>query len=79
VSFGPADGPDPDYPQVMSESTQFFFNVTTGQVEELANKNQSKDLLGPYPTREAAAAALQTARQRTEKWDEDDRRWREGD
>jgi hypothetical protein len=58
---------------------QFFYNVRTGQVEELEKKSQSKDLLGPYPTREAAAAALETARKRTEEWDEEDRRWREGD
>lgn len=63
----------------MSEPTQFYFNTRTNQVEELATKSQSKDLLGPYPTREAAAAALDTARSRTEAWDEDDRRWREGD
>jgi hypothetical protein len=63
----------------MSETTQFFYNVTTGQVEELANRGQSKDLLGPYPTRAAAAAALATAKQRTEQADEEDRRWRDGD
>ena len=63
----------------MSETPQFFFNTATGQVEELTKKSQSKDLLGPYPTREAAAAALDTARARTEQWDEDERRWREGD
>lgn len=63
----------------MTEAPQFFYNVTTGQVEELASKGQSKDLLGPYPSREAAAAALDTARQRTESWDEDDRRWNQGD
>ncbi len=63
----------------MSEGAQFFYNVSTGQVEELDKKGQSKDLLGPYPTREAAAAALETARQRTEDWDEDDRRWKEGE
>ena len=61
----------------MSEGPQFYFNTRTGQVEELQKKSQSKDLLGPYPTREAAAAALRTARERTEAWDEDDRRWRE--
>ena len=69
----------------MSDSTggaqgkQFFFNTATKQVEELETRGQSKDLLGPYPTREAAAAALETARQRTENWDEEDRRWRDGD
>lgn len=59
----------------MTEATQYFFNVSTGQVEELATKGQSKDLLGPYPTREAAAAALATAKAKTEAWDEEDRRY----
>ena len=58
---------------------EYYFNTRTGQVEELENKSQSKDLLGPYPTREAAAAALETARARTESWDEEDRKWREGE
>jgi hypothetical protein len=61
------------------EEPQFWFNVSTGQVEETENKSQSKDLLGPYPTRAEAEQALQTARERTEKWDEEDRRWRDGD
>lgn len=61
----------------MTEAPQFFYNVSTGQVEELANRGQSKDLLGPYPTREAAAAALATARAKTEAWDEEDRRYNE--
>jgi hypothetical protein len=59
----------------MTEATQWFFNVSTGQVEELATKGQSKDLLGPYPTREAATAALATAKAKTEAWDEEDRRY----
>jgi len=63
----------------MTEAPQFFYNVSTGKVEELANRGQSKDLLGPYPTREAAAAALETARAKTEAWDEEDRRWKDGD
>ena len=62
----------------MSEQPQFFFNIRTHQVEELANKSRSEDLLGPYPTREAAENALETARARTEAWDEADRRWNEG-
>jgi hypothetical protein len=63
----------------MSDGPQFFYNVRTGQVEELANRGQSKDLLGPYPTREAAENALTTAKQRTEDWDEQERRWKDGD
>ena len=31
-----------------------------------------KDRLGPYPTREAAANALETARRRNEEWDAQD-------
>jgi hypothetical protein len=30
---------------------------------------QAKDRLGPYPTREEAARALETARRRSEEWD----------
>ena len=61
----------------MSQPTQFFYNLSTGEVEELASRGQSKDLLGPYPTREAAAAALALAKKRTEDWDEEDRRWKD--
>jgi hypothetical protein len=78
----PAEGAEPARRttiQIMTEGPQFFYNVSTGQVEELANRGQSKDLLGPYPTREAAAAALETARAKTEAWDEEDRRWNDGD
>jgi hypothetical protein len=63
----------------MSEEPQFFFNIRTHQVEELAKKGQSKDLLGPYPTREDAEHALEIARARTEAWDEEERRWRDGE
>ena len=63
----------------MSEEPQFFFNIRTGAVESLADKSQSKDLMGPYPTREAAERALATAQEKTEAWDEEDRRWRDGD
>ena len=58
------------------EQPQFWFNVTTGQVETEENKSRGEVLMGPYPTFEAASRALQSARERTEKWDEDDRRWR---
>jgi hypothetical protein len=61
------------------EQPQFWFNTQTGQVETDETKGQGKDLLGPYASREEAAQALDRARQRTEAWDEEDRRWREGD
>ena len=53
----------------------FFYNTATGAVEELENKSQVKDLLGPYATRAEAEHALETARARTEAWDREDADW----
>ena len=61
------------------EQPQFWFNTRTNTVESEYDKSQSKDLLGPYPSQAAAEQALATAQRRTEDWDEEDRRWREGD
>ena len=55
---------------------EYYFNTRTGQVEQVADKSQSKDLLGPYATREEAEQALTTAHRRTEAWDREDREWR---
>jgi hypothetical protein len=55
---------------------EFYFNTRTGKVEELEDKGQSKDLLGPYATRAAAEQALESAHRRTEEWDREDREWR---
>lgn len=55
----------------------FWFNPTTGEVEE-GRVSPWTDRMGPYPTRAAAQEALEKARARTEAWDEADRRWREG-
>lgn len=56
--------------------TEYWFNIRTKQVEE-GRQSGWQDLMGPYPTREAAQAALETARERTETEDEKDREWRE--
>ncbi len=56
----------------------YFYNVTTGAVEELDNKSQIKDLLGPYATRAEAEHALESARARTEAWDREDEEWERG-
>ncbi len=57
----------------------YWYNISTGQVEEDSRHSRKDDLMGPYPTAEEAAAALETARKRTEAWDEEDRREREGE
>jgi hypothetical protein len=59
-------------------AAQYYFNLSTGQVEALEGKSPAKDVLGPYATRAEAEAALKKARARTEAWDEEDRRWDEG-
>lgn len=56
----------------------YWFNVDTGQVETEETRSQDADVLGPYETHEAAAAALTTARENTERWDAEDREWDEG-
>ena len=56
----------------------YWYNLTTGQVESEDNKSQSDDLMGPYDSHAEASKALDTARQRTEAWDEEDKAWDEG-
>ena len=38
-------------------------------------RGPNRDILGPYSSREDAARALEIARERTEKWDAEDRDW----
>jgi hypothetical protein len=61
------------------EQRQFWFNIRTGQVETEYDKSRGADLMGPYASEAEASQALQAAAERTEQWDEEDRRWREGD
>lgn len=49
---------------------EFYFNTKTGEVE-VGKPSSWSHRMGPYPTREAAERALQTAHVRTEAWDEE--------
>lgn len=49
---------------------EYWYNVTTGTVEEGAQSSW-KHLLGPYPTREEASRAMEKVQQRNEEWDHD--------
>ncbi|MFT4264937.1 MAG: hypothetical protein QM572_16250 [Nocardioides sp.] len=40
---------------------------------------KSADRLGPYATREEAARALEKVQENNERWDEEDRKWNEGE
>ncbi len=57
---------------------QYWFNVSTGKVESDDERSQGAEVLGPYASQAEAGRALDTARARTEEWDEEDRRWNAG-
>ena len=58
------------------ERAEYWYNPVTGEVEA-GRLSPWTDRMGPYPTREAALRALESAADRTEAWDEEDRRRRE--
>lgn len=53
----------------------YWYNVNTGQVEDDAARSRNDEVMGPYDSEAEAAKALDTAREKSEKWDEEDRRW----
>ncbi|MBN8883649.1 sporulation related protein [Salana multivorans] len=73
VTPGPIEEPD-----ARLKDEGYYYNLSTGEVEKGQRSVWTKRI-GPYATREAAEHALATAQRRTEAWDEEDRRWREGD
>jgi hypothetical protein len=60
---------------IVRRMTEYWFNTRTGQVEETEDRSPSRDVLGPYASRAEAEQALETARQRTERWDAEDAAW----
>ncbi len=55
----------------------YWFNVSSGKVEDDDTRSRGENLLGPYATREEAAKALDLAAEKTRKWDDEDREWEE--
>lgn len=55
----------------MSTDAEFYFNTETGEVEE-GKPSSWTHRLGPYPSREQAARALETARARNKAWNGQD-------
>lgn len=49
----------------------YWYNVRTGQVEA-GPQSDWKQLLGPYPTREAAANAMATVKEHNDEWEADE-------
>jgi hypothetical protein len=58
---------------------QYWFNVDTKQVETDETRSQDATVLGPYTSEQDAANALQRVADNNEEWDEQDRRWHDGD
>jgi len=56
-------------------AVQYWYNVAKGVVETDDTRGPGEDVLGPYDTPGEAARALEIARERTEKWDAEDREW----
>lgn len=56
----------------------YWYNVNTGAVELGPDTDSKSDMLGPYATEEEARKAIELAHERTEKWDEEDRKYEEG-
>ncbi|QRZ60919.1 SPOR domain-containing protein [Rothia sp. ZJ932] len=60
-----------------STKTEYWYNTSTGEVEEGQQSAVTK-LWGPYATYEEAANAMKTAQARNEQWEEENKRWAEG-
>jgi hypothetical protein len=57
----------------MWDEPQFYFCLNHREVEDGAGGCANEFRLGPFDTREAAAGALELARQRTEQWEAEER------
>ncbi len=60
----------------IGRSKAFYYNISTGQVEG-EGESKAKDLLGPFPTAEEAANALEIIREREARKNAEDREWRD--
>jgi hypothetical protein len=53
----------------------YWFNVSTGAVEDDVTKSAQDRLMGPFDTYQAAEQALSHAKENTRLWDEADQAW----
>ncbi len=57
------------------DKIEYFFNTTTGMVEE-GRQSSWEHLLGPFATFDAASRALDIASDKSDAWDDEDKKWR---
>lgn len=60
----------------MADDVKYYYNLSTGAVEE-GRQSRGEDLMGPYDTREEAQHALQIAAARNEEWEQEDKEWKD--
>jgi hypothetical protein len=53
----------------------YWFNVSTGAVEDDVNKSPVDRLMGPFDSYAAAEQALSHAKENTQRWDAEDKAW----
>ncbi|MUH58930.1 hypothetical protein [Bifidobacterium canis] len=58
----------------MADTQEWYYNTVTGEVEQ-GPQSPMQNRLGPYKTREDAQKALEIAKKRNKKWDDQDRAW----
>ncbi len=54
------------------QGKRWWYSLKYHTVEDDDGPTAGKDRLGPYPTREAAARALETVQERNKEWDAKD-------
>ena len=73
------DGAPFEIPQVILDAAaakrEFYYLLSTGEVVE-GPQGSWRDRIGPYPTRDAAALALQLAKHRDAAWEEQSKAYR---
>lgn len=62
------------FSDVDDADSKYYFNVKTNSVEKGLVSDWT-NRMGPYDTEQEARAALETARSRSESWDDDDEKW----
>ena len=54
---------------------QWWWDLTHGRAVTSAERPRDVEVLGPYPTRQAAEDWQSTSKARNEAWDAEDERW----
>jgi hypothetical protein len=53
----------------------YWYNVNTGAVEDDTRRSPVDRLMGPFDTHAQAEQALTRAKENTQRWDDEDKKW----